>query len=255
VNGVAAVAIVTGTGTEVGKTVTTAALAAAANSAGLRVVVVKPVQTGLSDGEPGDVADVERLAGPVETHELLRLPDPLAPDTAARISGVMLPPVAQHAAYVASLARRGDVDVVVVEGAGGLLVHLDSDGGDLTTLASALVHDGLVPRFVVVASAGLGTLNHSALTAEALRHRGLDCAGFVIGSWPQPPDEPDLAMRCNLEDLPVVTEAPLLGVLPAGAGALSSERFRELAPGWVASVDALWAPPGGRSAEAEERLS
>ena len=72
--------------------------------------------------------------------------------------------------------------------------------------------------YVVVATPGLGTLNHSALTAEALRTRGLDCIGFVIGSWPQPPDEPDLAMRLNLEDLPSVTGATLLGRVPDGAG-------------------------------------
>ena len=77
-----------------------------------------------------------------------------------------------------------------------------------------------------MAAAGLGTLNHSALTAEALRARRLTCTGFVVGSWPQPPQEPDLAMRCNLDDLPVVTGAPLLGRLPAGAGALPTTRVR-----------------------------
>ncbi len=86
----------------------------------------------------------------------------------------------------------------------------------------------------MVVAAGLGTLNHAALTTEALRHRGLACAGIVIGSWPSPPDEPDLAMRCNLEDLPVVTGVPLLGALPAGAGQLPSPEFVAAAPGWLA---------------------
>jgi len=239
--------LVTGTGTGVGKTVTVAAAVAAARALGQRVAVVKPVQTGLRPGEPGDLADVVRLAGAVETHELVRLPDPLAPDTAARVSGVQIPPVAEHAAYVAELARRGDLDLVIAEGAGGLLVRLDSAGGDLGDLGRLLAAAALEPSFVVVATAGLGTLNHSALTAEALRHRGLACAGFVVGSWPQPPDAPDLAMRCNLEDLPAVTDAPLLGVLPAGAGSLPSADFTAAAPGWLPGLTAAWVKHDARS--------
>lgn len=229
----ARVLLVTGTGTGVGKTVTTAALVAGAQARQLRVAVVKPVQTGLEPGEPGDLADIDRLAGPVETHEPARLPDPLAPDTAARRAGVTIPSVAEHAAYVEQLARRGDLDLVLVEGAGGLLVRLDTAGADLADLGRVLVEAGLPAGFVVVAAAGLGTLNHSALTAEALRTRGLTCVGFVVGSWPQPPDQPDLAMRCNLEDLPAVTGYPLLGRLPAGAGALDRDQFRDGAPGWL----------------------
>jgi dethiobiotin synthetase len=229
----ARVVIVTGTGTEVGKTITTAALVAVAHTRGQRVAVVKPVQTGLQPGEAGDLADVDRLAGPVETHELARLPDPLAPDTAARVAGRAIPAVAEHAAYVEKLSRRGDLDVVLVEGAGGLLVRLDASGGTLADLARALGVAGLEVTFVVVAAAGLGTLNHSALTADALRARQLPCAGFVVGSWPQPPDEPDLAMRCNLEDLPTSTGFPLIGVLPAGAGGLARAQFMTGAPAWL----------------------
>ena len=84
--------IVTGTGTGVGKTVTVATVVAHAQARGQVVAVVKPVQTGLLPGEPGDLADVVRLAGPVETHELARLPDPLAPDAAARVAGRADPP-------------------------------------------------------------------------------------------------------------------------------------------------------------------
>jgi dethiobiotin synthetase len=92
---------------------------------------------------------------------------------------------------------------------------------------------GLEVTCVVVCAAGLGTLNHSALTAEALRARRLPCAGFVVGSWPQPPDQADLAMRCNLEDLPTSTGLPLLGVLPAGAGVLPRGQFSSAASGWL----------------------
>ena len=224
------VIVVTGTGTEIGKTVVTAALAVSLRHQGLRVTVVKATQTGLQPGEPGDVDEVAALAGDVRTRELVRLPDPLAPDAAARVAGVEIPTVAEHADAVMHLVKDGDADVVLVEGAGGLLVHMDSDGATIADLGTALEARGARVGFLVVATAGLGTLNHSALTAEALRHRGLDCLGFVIGSWPE---HPDLAMRCNLEDLPAVTGAPLLGWVPEGAGRWEPERFRTEAPAWL----------------------
>jgi dethiobiotin synthetase len=87
---------------------------------------------------------------------------------------------------------------------------------------------------VVVAAPGLGTLNHTALTVEALRSRSLPLVGVVVGSWPQPPAEPDLAMRENLADLPRVAGAPLLGVLPDGAGALTPADFQVAALDWLA---------------------
>jgi dethiobiotin synthetase len=224
------VIILTGTGTEVGKTVATAALAVSLLDKGLRVTVVKPTQTGLRPGEPGDIDEVRRLAGEVQTREFVRLRDPLAPDAAARMAGVDLPTVAHHADRLVDLAGRGDADVVLVEGAGGLLVRMDAAGATIADLGSALLSRGARVGYIVVATAGLGTLNHSALTAEALRTRGLDCLGFVIGAWPE---EPDLAMSCNLDDLPAVTRSRLLGRIPAGAGAWEPERFRAEAPGWI----------------------
>ena len=227
----APILIVTGTGTGIGKTVTTAAIVVGLRVQGLRVVVAKPTQTGLLPGEPGDLHDVCRLAGEVETHEFVRLPDPLAPDAAGRLVGVALPTVADHAAKLTGIARRDDVDLVLVEGAGGLLVRMDAGGATIADLGSELTGLGAKVGYVVVAAAGLGTLNHSALTAEALRTRGLDCLGFVIGSWPQ---DPDLAMRSNLEDLASVTGAQLLGRIPAGAGQWDPVAFQAKAAGWIA---------------------
>ena len=143
---------------------------------------------------------------------------------------MQLPTVAEHADTIAALAARPDLDLVVLEGAGGLLVRMDGRGGTIADLGAELGARGVRAGFVVVATPGLGTLNHSALTAEALRHRGLDCVGFVLGSWPQ---EPDLAMRLNLEDLPAVTGAPLLGRVPDGAGSYDGERFRAEAADWL----------------------
>jgi dethiobiotin synthase len=221
------VLVVTGTGTGVGKTVATAALAVRAVAAGEQVTVVKPVQTGVTGAEPGDAEEVHRLTG-CAVQEYTALEDPLAPDTAARLRGVRIPPVAEYADRVRVLTEFHDV--VLVEGAGGLLVRLDTDAGTLLDLAAEL--DESVPvEVVVVVAAGLGTLNHAELTVGALRARGLEPVGLVIGSWPA---EPDLAERCNLEDLPRVTGVPLLATIPEGAGLLARGEFRAAAPGWFA---------------------
>jgi dethiobiotin synthase len=212
---------ITGTDTGVGKTVVTAALAATAPGS---VAVVKPAQTGVTAEEPGDLQEVERLTGITNLHEGIRLRDPLAPTTAARRQGVPLPSVDAHAKSIEDLATTHDL--VLVEGAGGLLVGLDEDGNDLADLAAHLTTPF---AFVVVARAGLGTLNHAGLTVEALRVRGLPIEGLVIGSWPA---EPDLAEECNLEDLPATTGVPVIGQIPEGAGSLSREAFTAAAAGW-----------------------
>ncbi|MEV4502961.1 dethiobiotin synthase [Streptomyces klenkii] len=234
------VLVVTGTGTEVGKTVVTAALAAAARAAGRSVAVLKPTQTGVAPGEPGDVAEVRRLAGDAVTgEELARFPEPLAPGTAAARAGlapVRPPEIAKAAARLAE-----SHDLVLVEGAGGLLVRLDEEGATLADVAHLLAAPVLV-----VAQAGLGTLNTTALTAEALRARGLRCEGVVIGSWPA---APDLAMRCNLADLPEEAGAPLLGAVPEGAGSLPPEGFRTAAPAWLApELSGTWDATGFNAA-------
>ncbi|GGV86818.1 ATP-dependent dethiobiotin synthetase BioD [Streptomyces gelaticus] len=216
--------VVTGTGTEIGKTVVTAAVAAACPDRG--VAVLKPAQTGLAPGEPGDAAEVARLAGGhVTAVELARFPDPLAPATAARRAG--LPPVRPYEIADAAQKLATEHDLVLIEGAGGLLVRFDDEGSTLADAARLLAAPVLV-----VTPAGLGTLNTTALTSEALRTRGLECLGVVVGSMPA---EPDLAARCNLADLPVAAGAPLLGAVPAGAGALEPADFRARARSWLAA--------------------
>ena len=209
------VLVVSGTGTGVGKTVVTAAIAALAIARGDRVAVVKPAQTGTAAGEIPDTETVRRLTGLADTHELATFPDPLSPEAAARVAG--LAPLDLRAAtdYVAKLAESRDL--VLVEGAGGLLVRYDPGGGTIGDLAAAL--DAPV---AVVAAAGLGTLNHTALTLEALAARKLAPAGVVIGSWPR---QPGIAELANLTDLQAVAGGPLAGVMPAGAGGLDRAGF------------------------------
>ncbi len=219
------VIVVTGTDTGVGKTVATAALAVTSTG---QVTVVKPVQTGIVDGAPGDAETVHRLSG-AAVQEYTALDDPLAPDSAARRQGVRVPPVTEYADRIRVLTEFHDT--VIVEGAGGLLVRLDTDGGTLLDLAAEL-HETLPDvdvEVVVVCRAGLGTLNHAELTVAALRARGLEPAGLVIGSWPA---DPGLAETCNRDDLPRVTGVPVAAVLPAEAGALPREEFLVRAATW-----------------------
>ncbi|MGW1750604.1 dethiobiotin synthase [Streptomyces sp. NPDC002092] len=233
--------VITGTGTEVGKTVTTAAVAACALAAGRSVAVLKAAQTGVGPDEPGDAAEVGRLAGGVTAAEIARYPEPLAPGTAARRAG--LPPVRPQDVAEAATKLATEHDLVLVEGAGGLLVRFDPAGGTLADAAELLKAPVLV-----VASAGLGTLNTTELTARELRSRRLDLAGIVIGSWP---DSADLASRCNVSDLPEVADAPLLGALPAGAGSLPPADFRTNAPSWLAPrLDGTWDAEAFRGREA-----
>jgi dethiobiotin synthase len=213
--------LVTGTDTGVGKTVTTAALALRYQAGGARVEAVKPVQTGVSDDESGDADVVAALSG-VPTRELVRLPEPLAPVQAAGRAGRRLPTV-QHGA---DLIAEVDADVVLVEGAGGVTVALDGVGGTLLDLGRALEWHGEV-EVVVVCRSALGTLNHSCLTVDAVRRAGLSVAGLVIGSWPDPVP---LSDRLNRDDLPLLTGAPLLAVLPEGLGEAAPARLRAAWP-------------------------
>ena len=197
----------------------TAAIAALARARGASCAVVKPAQTGVADDEPGDLAEVQRLAPGVDIFELVRYPDPLSPAAAARTSGRDALDPAACATLLLEL--QASHDLVLVEGAGGLLVRFDEDGLTLADLARSVRASVLL-----VASAGLGTLNSTALTLEALAHRGLDLAGIVIGSWPV---EPDLADRSNVRDLETLAARPLLGALPVGAPDQTAEAFARTA--------------------------
>ena len=220
----AQIVVVTGTGTDVGKTVATAALAAAARGAGLRVGVCKPAQTGIAHGEPGDLAVIGDLVGDLPVREPARYPEPLAPETAARRAS--MPYLTLDAVVEAVAELAADSDLVLVEGAGGVLVRL---APDLTIIDVAAAFDAPV---LVVTDPGLGSLNHTELTVAALRRAGIGVAGLVIGSWPT---EPDLAMRCNLDDLERLTGVPVIASVPSGAGSLTRAEFTAAAPGWMST--------------------
>lgn len=213
--------LVTGTDTGVGKTMTTAALAAVLHGKGRSVAVYKPCQSGAAAGD-SDAAEIVRLAGAVSAETGVVLQEPLAPVAAAAVDGTLLPRVAAHAGRVLELAESHDH--VLVEGAGGLLVELDSDGGTLADLGSLLA-----AAFVLVTRPALGTLNHTALTLEALDARDLQVIGVVLGSWPRVPDFVHHGNRQVLGTL----RAPFLGALPEQASELSPADFRAGAAAWL----------------------
>jgi dethiobiotin synthetase len=221
------VLFVTGTDTGVGKTVATAAVVVAQRAAGATPYVVKPAQTGVTADEEGDLDVVRRLAGDVPGHEGIRLREPLAPDAAARLEGVAPPTLGEQRDAVRAAAE--DHDDVVVEGAGGVLVSL-GEHWNLLDLAQSVAYFAIPVGFVVVVRAGLGTLNHAALTVQAIQQRELHVHGLVIGSWPE---EPDLAATQNLLDLPLMTGVPILGRIPEGAGSLPPAEFAAGVADWL----------------------
>jgi dethiobiotin synthetase len=202
------VLVITGTGTGVGKTVATAALASHARQVGIDVAVCKPAQTGIQDGDD-DLAEVGRLSGVTELVGLARFPLPMAPAAAAEQAGMVLPTRGEVVRLIRGLDRPGRL--TLVEGAGGLLVELADSGVTLRDLAVDLGAAALV-----VVGTALGTLNHTALTLEALAAQRVPCAGLVIGSWPRQPGLVETSNREALSGLAAVRAA-----LPAAAASMT----------------------------------
>ncbi|AZA09345.1 dethiobiotin synthase [Corynebacterium pseudopelargi] len=207
---------ISGTNTDVGKTIATAALALAGQAQGFEVIPIKPVQTGEPEGE-GDATTIERLSG-IQGVCLRRYPEPLAPNLSARRAGMQQASVAEICQEITALDRPGRL--LLVEGAGGLLVRLNEQES-----FADLVH-ALDAPLVIVSSMGLGSLNLAELSVEAARRRGIDVKALIGGSVEA---SPDLATRLNIEEMPKICHVPLWGVLPEGSGALSREAFAQMA--------------------------
>ena len=110
-------------------------------------------------------------------------------------------------------------------------MELDSAGGTLADLGALLAP---AAAFVLVARPGLGTLNHTALTLEALAHRGQRVLGVVLGSWPGNPDTVHQSNRQVLQSWP----APFLGTVPEQASELPPAVFRAEAAAWLNGLPA-----------------
>ena len=185
---------VTGTDTEVGKTIVASTIAATLSERGERVAVFKPVLTGLD--EFGDeLPDHDRLRISARSRQRpqeiapYRFKPPSSPHLAAEAAGTRVKPdILLACASRAGLAG----DVLVAEGVGGLMVPL-TDGYLVRDLAVEL---GL--PLVVVARPGLGTINHTLMTLECARSVGLKVAAVVLTPWP---DAPGSIERSNRETI------------------------------------------------------
>lgn len=196
---------ITGTDTAVGKTLVTGALARVLLQRGLRVGVMKPCESGVSAVAASDAAFLMRMAqcqSPLAQVCPYRLRDPLAPAIAAERDGVVIQCDHLRSCYDRLAAAH---DIVLVEGAGGLLVPV-AENIFMRDIARLLE----LP-LLVVARAGLGTLNHTLLTLEAIAQAGLDCVGIVLNTLASPVGD---AERTNPDALRRYARAPLLGVLP-----------------------------------------
>ncbi|HEU4705974.1 MAG TPA: dethiobiotin synthase [Solirubrobacterales bacterium] len=197
---------VTGTGTEVGKTVVAAALARTFAAEEQRVAVFKPAVTGLEEEGETDHALLRRASGSSQSDEEIapyRYGPPASPHLAAALAGEEIDP--ERLRQAARDAAEG-ADAIVCEGVGGLLVPLSP-----TYLIRDLAADLAYP-LVIVASPGLGTINHTLLTIESARAAGLHVAVIVLNPWPDEPSEIESSNRetiATLGDLPVLTFPPV----------------------------------------------
>lgn len=189
------VAIV-GTDTDVGKTVVTAGLVGALRQRGCDARAVKPAQTGFPPDDDADI--IATVCDDSDAAVCLRyLSEPLAPAVAAERDGTEL---SYRSIREESAAALENAAVGVLEGIGGLRVPL-ADGREILDLVADLDCSA-----VVIARSGLGTLNHTALTVEALKRRNVPVLAVVLNEY----DGDIVVERSNPETLESMIDAPVL---------------------------------------------
>lgn len=201
---------VTGTDTGVGKTVASAAVLVRYRHAAPGLRYWKPIQTGIEQDD--DTATVRRLADCGDGVTLdagVRLPRPFSPHLSARLAGRPI----DVEALLTLVPHGEDSDRLIVEGAGGVLVPIN----DSTMMIDLMVHLGL--PVLVVARSGLGTINHTLLTVEALRSRKLTVAGVLLVG---PPNTENGDAISTFGRVPVVGTLPWLDPLTPAALAASA---------------------------------
>jgi dethiobiotin synthetase len=233
--------LVTGTDTGVGKTFVACALALALRRRACRVAVLKPVETGV-ESEPEDAARLRAAAAdpaPLDVVCPYGFRAPLAPVVAARREGR-----AVDVDAIAALVQRraAEADLLLIEGAGGLLVPL----AGRTTYADLAARLGL--PLLVVAANRLGTINHCALTAQVAAAAGLRVHGFVL-SQPEAETDPSAGTNAGvIADLTGLSCLAVLGHLPSPAAAASAlDAFAERLASRVPTAAPRPARPGARS--------
>jgi len=200
---------ITGTDTGVGKTFVTAGLLRAFKKMGFNVCPMKPVETGCGTFNGRLVpADALKLVCAIEADEPLKLinpyrfKQPLAPAVAADLEGAVIRKREIIAAYK-QLSKK--YDITIVEGAGGIMVPVYKK-----YLFVDLIKDLNLP-VIIVARPGLGTINHTLLTIEAARNKGLRILGVIINHSAKIKD--DVSVRTNPDVIEKLGGLPLLGIV------------------------------------------
>jgi dethiobiotin synthetase len=194
---------VTGTDTEVGKTVLAAAVCASLTARGERVAAFKPVVTGIEDQAGDWPRDHELLASVASADQSpedvapLRFGPPVSPHLAAELAGTTIEP---HELVHAARAAGESADALICEGVGGLMVPLTTG-----YLIRDLALDLQLP-ILIAARPGLGTISHSLMAVEVARTAGLEVAAVVLTPWP---DEPSAMERSNRETIEKIGRVPV----------------------------------------------
>ncbi|MEM9729313.1 MAG: dethiobiotin synthase [Myxococcota bacterium] len=211
---------VTATGTEVGKTWIACGLARALVSRGHRVAAIKPVETGC-DPDPADALALGEACGNLSLARadgLYRAREPLGPYAIVRRGGPEVPPLSSLAARVRELGSGADV--VIAEGAGGVLVPIDRE----RTFADFAIALGLPA--IVVAENALGVQSFTLTAVEALERRGIEVIAVVLNQ--RTDDGSDLSQTSNQEVLAALL--PQLSVIAAPVNGYADELTDLVAP-------------------------
>lgn len=198
---------ITGTDTEVGKTIVTAGLAAVMQSLGYSMGVYKPVQSGAIEKNgkliAPDLEFVNSIDPNILTKATYNFKPPVAPSLAAILDNAK---VYKNRIKIDYENMRENCDFVITEGAGGLLVPI-ADGFMIRDLAKMLNLPVLI-----VARPDLGTINHTLLTIEAAKAGGLKVLGVIISNYPS--ETTDIAIKTAPDIIMELTGIKILGILP-----------------------------------------
>lgn len=214
---------VTGTDTDIGKTVITAGLAAVMQSLGYKAGVYKPFQSGaeIKNGflVSPDLAYVKQLDFYIETLCSYLLKAPTAPYIAAKLEGIDIDVSVVKKEYQ---TIKQNCEILLVEGAGGLLVPVSQN-----ILMSDIAKMLDIP-ILIVTRPNLGTINHTLLTINQAKECGLDIAGVIINRYPQGTD--DIAIKTAPKLIEEYSDVNILGIIP------DIPNFENIKPGALINI-------------------
>jgi len=206
VNTKTAAFFITGTGTNVGKTIVVAGMASICIRSGLKTVVMKPIQTGIAE-DPGDLKKIDDLVPGLEL-----LPEefiapyvfklPASPHLAAKVENEIINPVIIKKS-ITNIYKK-EPDILLIEGAGGVFVPITEN---YTTLD--LLKELQIP-VIITALAGLGTINHTLMTVNTIKQAGVHIAGIIINKMPI---KPGIVEKDNVTIIEKFAKTPILGII------------------------------------------